>query len=106
MKTLKSLFAVGLITAALAGTSALAVSPRWADSATVTPGVSATDYAHSQTALGNAAKSKASGPEVTSISAKSDPNLVACHKVGKAVCPICGTAVPCSTSKTKMACCN
>jgi len=62
----------------------------------VASGVKDADYAHSAAALGNAAKSKAAGPTVIAATGKTDPNLLACARLGKATCsmnPCDGTMV-------------
>jgi hypothetical protein len=104
MKTIKSLFAVSLIVAAFGAANVFAVTPHWIDASQSIQGVDSVDYSHAQTALGNAAKSKAAGSAVTTVSAATDVNLIACKKAGKASCPKCGTIVPCCMKVT--ACCN
>ncbi len=109
MKTMKSLFAASLIAAALGAASVYAdstlVSPHWMDAPQIVAASDSVDYAHAQTALGNAAMSKAAGPGVVSASGITGPNLIACKRVGKASCPVCGAAVPCC-AKTPTPCCK
>jgi len=109
MKTLKPLFAIGLIVAAFSAANIYAAStltsPHWNNPPQAVQSVVSVDFAHGQTALGNAARSKAAGPAHVATSATADPNLIACKKVGKASCPKCGIVVPCCTTKV-YACCN
>jgi hypothetical protein len=109
MKTAMPLFAVGLIAAVFTAANVRATptlpSPHWNDAPQIFQSADSTDSAHRQTALGNAARSKAAGPTHVTTSAQTDPNLVACNKVGKASYPKCGIAVPCCTTKV-YACCN
>ena len=109
MKTMKSLFAASLIAAALGAASVFAdstiVSPHWKDAQQIGPATDSVDYAHAQTALGNAAKSRAAGPAVVPASGITDPNLIACKRVGKASCPSCRAKAPCC-AKTPSPCCK
>jgi hypothetical protein len=104
MKTIKSLFAASLIVAAFSAATVFAVTPHWIDAPQTVQGSDSVDYAHAQTALGNAGMSKSARPAAVATSAQADPNLIACKKMGKATCPKCGAIVPCC--KTVTACCN
>ena len=75
------------------------------DAQQISPAGESVDYAHGQTALGNAAKSKTAGLAVVPASGKTDPNLIACKRVGKASCPVCGAKTPCC-AKTPTPCCK
>jgi ABC-type nitrate/sulfonate/bicarbonate transport system substrate-binding protein len=108
MKTMNSLFAVSLIAAALGAASVHAdstlVSPHWKDAPQIAPATGSVDYAHAQTALGNAAKSKAAGPVVVPASGITDPNLIARKQVGRASCPVCGAKAPCCARSASPCC--
>jgi len=109
MKTLKSLFVITLTVAALDVASVYAtdalVSPHWKDAPQTVQGTDTADYAHSETALGNAAQSKANRVSAAAAGTKATPNRLVCKQIGKASCTVCGMDVARCT-QAGMSCCK